>query len=99
MLRAADSESEQNLAMDNPARHIGSLQFSWSFHIVFNCSHPLPSIVLTMMSLKEDSVLPIRVCITALAPPLARVGASITGPPTNSENLSKSMGSGVLAAK
>ena len=100
MLRAAESESTQNLAIDSPALHIGSLQFSWSCHMVRSCSHPVPFIVLAIISLKLFCLLPINASITEFAPEgTILLGTGIIPPPSNMENLSKSTSSGTSDAK
>ena len=52
ILCAAFSPSSQNLAIDNPALHIGSEASACPFIILLNCLQPLPLWLLISMSLK-----------------------------------------------
>ena len=52
ILCAAFSLSSQNLAIDNPALHIGSEASACPFIILRNCSHPVPFCAFSNISLK-----------------------------------------------
>ena len=81
--------SVQNLAMDSPALHRGSLISCWILIIFFNWSHPLPSFVFIIIFLKESSDLDIMASLNALSWLSILVGTGISPPPSRRENSSK----------